>query len=84
MVPLDAGVVRGSYGRLSSDAALRPIAISGEPELAGRPAIPAKDVKALVLAHLFGPGIRLGAVDQHEAEVHLAEKREDRRQRIRM
>lgn len=52
VIPLDAGLVRGSHGRLTDDPRKGPVLISTEPErLPGR--VHATDVKRLVLSHVF-------------------------------
>ena len=52
VIPLDAALVRGSHGRLTDDS-VGPVLISSEPSLLGDDLVPATDVKALVLQHLF-------------------------------
>jgi predicted AlkP superfamily pyrophosphatase or phosphodiesterase len=53
VIPLDAGLVRGSHGRLTDDPGEGPLFISSEPSLVPDGPILATDVKAAVLAHVF-------------------------------
>ncbi|PWC33850.1 nucleotide pyrophosphatase/phosphodiesterase family protein [Azospirillum sp. TSO35-2] len=53
LIPLDAGLVKGSHGRLTDRAAAGPLLISSDPDLLPDGPIPAEAVKALILAHLF-------------------------------
>jgi predicted AlkP superfamily pyrophosphatase or phosphodiesterase len=52
VIPLDAGLVKGSHGRLTDDASEGPIFISSEARLVP-PQVAATDVKDLVLRHVF-------------------------------
>jgi predicted AlkP superfamily pyrophosphatase or phosphodiesterase len=54
VIPLDATLVKGSHGRLTDTPGAGPLLISSEPDLLPPGAIPATEVKALVLAHVFG------------------------------
>ena len=54
LVPLDAGLVRGSHGRVTDDAADGPLVISTEPRLLPEGPIAATAVKDLILDHVFG------------------------------
>ncbi|MBP2300805.1 alkaline phosphatase family protein [Azospirillum picis] len=54
VIPLDAGLVRGSHGRPTDRLEAGPLLISSEPDLLPAGPIPAEAVKALLLAHLFG------------------------------
>jgi predicted AlkP superfamily pyrophosphatase or phosphodiesterase len=54
VIPLDATLVRGSHGRLTDRAEDGPLFITSDPELLTEAAVPATDVKALLLAHVFG------------------------------
>ena len=54
VVSLDASLVRGSHGRPTERADEGPLFITSEPELIGDGAVAATDVKALLLAHVFG------------------------------
>jgi len=53
VIPLDAGLVKGSHGRLTDDAAQGPLFLSSEPELVPPGPVPATSVKQLVLDHVF-------------------------------
>jgi predicted AlkP superfamily pyrophosphatase or phosphodiesterase len=55
VIALDAGLVKGSHGRLTDDSDDGPLFITSQPDLlpAG-PEVQATQVKDLVLAHLFG------------------------------
>jgi predicted AlkP superfamily pyrophosphatase or phosphodiesterase len=53
VIPLDAGLIRGSHGRLTDDPGEGPLFISSEPKLVQDGPIAATDVKATVLAHVF-------------------------------
>jgi hypothetical protein len=53
IIPLDAGLVRGSHGRIVDDPADGPIFISSEAALVPVEGVAATDVKALILAHVF-------------------------------
>jgi predicted AlkP superfamily pyrophosphatase or phosphodiesterase len=53
VVPLDAGLVKGSHGRPTDDPADGPVFLSGEPRLVIADAIAATAVKDLILAHIF-------------------------------
>lgn len=55
VVPLDAGLVKGSHGRLTDRAEAGPLIISSAPELLPAGPVPAPAVKRLLLDHLFGP-----------------------------
>jgi predicted AlkP superfamily pyrophosphatase or phosphodiesterase len=52
VIPLDAGLVKGSHGRITEDAADGPVLISSDASLLPN-AIAATDVKNLILAHVF-------------------------------
>lgn len=54
VVPLDAGLVRGSHGRLTDRAEAGPLIISSAPALLPAGPVPASAVKDLLLAHVFG------------------------------
>jgi len=54
VVPLDAGLVRGTHGRLPDDEREGPVFMSNDPELVPENAVHATDVKGLILAHVFG------------------------------
>lgn len=53
MIPLDAGVVRGSHGRVDGDRGQGPVVLSSEAGSLQRDVIAATDVKTLILSHLF-------------------------------
>ena len=54
VIPLDAGLVRGSHGRLTDRPEQGPLVISSEPQLLPEGALAATGFKQLVLDHLFG------------------------------
>jgi hypothetical protein len=54
VIALDAGLVKGSHGRLTDDAASGPLFISSEPRLLPEGAVHATAVKEAILAHVFG------------------------------
>ena len=54
VIPLDAGLVRGSHGRLPSTAASGPLVATKARNLLGGGNLEATDVHDLLLAHLFG------------------------------
>jgi predicted AlkP superfamily pyrophosphatase or phosphodiesterase len=56
VIPLDAGLVRGSHGRVTDRAEEGPVFITSVPELLPSGAVAATAVKDLVLDHVFGPG----------------------------
>jgi hypothetical protein len=51
--PLDAGLVRGSHGRLTDTPDAGPVFMSSEPALVDRESVHATDVKDLILTHVF-------------------------------
>jgi len=53
LIPLDASLVKGSHGRLTTDPRKGPLVMTSEPELLTGASIHATEVKALVLRHLF-------------------------------
>ena len=53
VIPLDAGLVRGSHGRLTDDSADGPLIISSEPRLLGDGPVAATAVRDIILAHVF-------------------------------
>jgi predicted AlkP superfamily pyrophosphatase or phosphodiesterase len=53
VVPLDAGLVKGSHGRVTDDPATGPLIISSEPRLVPQRPVAATEVKDIVLAHVF-------------------------------
>jgi len=55
VIPLDAGLVKGSHGRLTDDPEDGPLVASSEPSLLPAGPVPATAVKQLVLDHLFEP-----------------------------
>ena len=54
VISLDATLVKGSHGRPTDDDAAGPLFISSAPELLPEGPVAATNVKALLLAHLFG------------------------------
>jgi hypothetical protein len=55
VISLDAGLVKGSHGRLTDDPDDGPLFISSEADrLPPGPAVEATQVKSLVLSHIFG------------------------------
>ena len=52
-IGLDAGLVRGSHGRLTDTSDAGPVFISSEPTLLDRDTVHATEVKDVVLRHLF-------------------------------
>jgi len=52
VIPLDAGLVKGSHGRTSGSDADRPVLITRQPHLADAPVIDAADVYMVLLSHL--------------------------------
>jgi predicted AlkP superfamily pyrophosphatase or phosphodiesterase len=54
VIPLDAGLVKGSHGRPTDDLAAGPVIISSERELLPGDPVDATAVKALLLDHVFG------------------------------
>jgi predicted AlkP superfamily pyrophosphatase or phosphodiesterase len=53
LIPLDAGLVRGSHGLADTPPQHTPVFLSSEPALVGPAPVKAVDVKALILRHLF-------------------------------
>jgi predicted AlkP superfamily pyrophosphatase or phosphodiesterase len=53
VIPLDAGLVKGSHGRITKDPADGPVLISSESALLPDDAVAATDVKNVILAHVF-------------------------------
>jgi predicted AlkP superfamily pyrophosphatase or phosphodiesterase len=53
VIPLDAGLVKGSHGRITDDPADGPVLISSDPTLLPNGAFAATEVKNLILAHIF-------------------------------
>ncbi|MCU0842739.1 MAG: alkaline phosphatase family protein [Thiobacillaceae bacterium] len=53
VVPLDAGLVKGSHGRVTDDPAAGPLLMSSDPRLIETDALAATDVRDLLLHHLF-------------------------------
>lgn len=53
VIPLDAGLVKGSHGRITDDPADGPIFISSDAALMPAGDIAATEVKGLILAHIF-------------------------------
>ena len=61
VIPLDAGLVKGSHGRITDDPADGPLFMTSDPGLMPASAIAATDVKALILEHVFGRDVRADA-----------------------
>ena len=55
VIPLDATLVRGSHGRITTNREDGPVFISSNPALLPDAAVPAAAVKSLMLRHMFGP-----------------------------
>ncbi len=55
VIPLNAGLVRGSHGRASDDAGDGPLVATKARALLSRGVVDAADIHDLILAHLFGP-----------------------------
>lgn len=55
VVPLDAGLVKGSHGRLAAHAEDGPLIISSDPRSLPEGPVTAQDIKGLVLDHVFAP-----------------------------
>ena len=53
VIPLDAGLVKGSHGRITDDPDDGPILISSDASLLDAGFVAATDVKRLILAHVF-------------------------------
>jgi hypothetical protein len=53
VIPLDAGLVRGSHGRRTTSLADGPVFLSSLRDVADGP-VPATAVRDLILGHLFG------------------------------
>ncbi len=54
VIPLDAGLVRGSHGRADNPAERSPVVMSSDPQLLPAGEIDASEVKRLMLDHIFG------------------------------
>ncbi len=55
VIPLDAGLVKGSHGRLTDDPQDGPVFISSEKRTVQGESVAATDVKSLLLQHLYSP-----------------------------
>ena len=53
VIPLDAGLVRGSHGRIAPDSSDGPIFISSDRRAIAQDVVSALDVKRLILDHVF-------------------------------
>jgi len=53
LIPLDAGLVKGSHGRITDDPADGPVLISNDAALLPAGGLAATDVKNLILSHVF-------------------------------
>jgi predicted AlkP superfamily pyrophosphatase or phosphodiesterase len=56
VIPLDAGLVRGSHGRVPNDRKEWPVLLSSRPDLLPQPSIEAAGVCRILLAHLLDAG----------------------------
>jgi hypothetical protein len=54
VIPLDAGLVRGSHGRVTDRPEQGPLVMSSEPQLLPEGELAAVGFKQFVLDHLFG------------------------------
>jgi predicted AlkP superfamily pyrophosphatase or phosphodiesterase len=54
VIPLDATLVKGSHGRADGPPEYGPVFISSEPQLVPKGTIDARQVKSIVLDHIFG------------------------------
>lgn len=55
VIPLDAGLVKGSHGRPTDDPGSGPLLISSEPRLLPEGPVSATRVKEIILDHVFAP-----------------------------
>jgi len=55
VIPLDASLVKGSHGRADGPAAHGPVFLSSAPHLVPEGTIDARQVKGLMLSHVFDP-----------------------------
>jgi predicted AlkP superfamily pyrophosphatase or phosphodiesterase len=53
VIPLDAGLVKGSHGRLTDDPLDGPVFISSQKDMVREESVAATDVRQLLLQHLF-------------------------------
>jgi len=53
VIPLDASLVRGSHGRVTDDDAHGPLVMTSEPRLLAGTPLPATQIQALLLEHVF-------------------------------
>jgi hypothetical protein len=53
VIPLDAGLVKGSHGRVTADEKAGPLFITSEPRLLPDGPVAATAVKDAILAHVF-------------------------------
>lgn len=58
VISLDAGLVKGSHGRVGENTATGPLVISSEPSLLPDRPLGAVEMRDLLLAHLFEPRVR--------------------------
>ena len=74
VIPLDAGLVRGSHGRTGAGRELRPMVATRSRALLPAPEIEAAEIRDLMLGHLFGAArLAAGRERSHElAAVDLA------------
>lgn len=55
VIPLDASLVKGSHGRTGLPPEHGPVFLSSEPHLVSQGDVDARDVKSLILSHVFDP-----------------------------
>ena len=55
VIPLDAGLIRGSHGRIPENPEQWPLLLSSEPHLVPGDRVEATEVNSILLAHLFSP-----------------------------
>lgn len=53
VIPLDAGLVKGSHGRITEKVEQGPLLISNAPDLVRSDTLAAVDIKSLILRHIF-------------------------------
>jgi predicted AlkP superfamily pyrophosphatase or phosphodiesterase len=61
VIPLDAGLVKGSHGRPPDDPADGPVLIGSDPDLVPQGRVAATGIKDLILGHIFDKASRLAA-----------------------
>jgi predicted AlkP superfamily pyrophosphatase or phosphodiesterase len=53
VIPLDAGLIRGSHGRVTDDPSDGPLVMSSEPRLLPEGNVGATEIRDIILAHIF-------------------------------